>query len=98
MLIRIVKLGFHKENVSKFLNIFENSKDKIRNTEGCRLLELYRDKNDDTIFFTYSHWDEDIHLENYRNSAYFKKVWKNTKPLFNRKPEAWSVDRLERLD
>ncbi|ADF52164.1 conserved hypothetical protein [Zunongwangia profunda SM-A87] len=33
-------------------------------------------------------------MENYRNSAFFKVVWSNTKILFNAKPEAWSVDQL----
>lgn len=95
MLIRIVKLTFHKNHVNEFLSVFENSKNEIRNTSGCRLLELYRDKTDDTIFFTYSHWETEKDLENYRNSAFFKEVWSKTKVLFSDKPQAWSVDKLD---
>jgi quinol monooxygenase YgiN len=94
MLIRIVKLSFHPENIPTFLEVFETSKEKIRNFEGCRLLELYNDKAAKNIFFTYSYWDSEEDLNNYRHSDYFKDVWSNTKPLFNNKPEAWSVDRL----
>lgn len=94
MLIRIVKLSFHLDTIPAFLQIFENSKEKIRNSDGCRLLELYNDKSDKGIFFTYSYWDSENDLNNYRNSDYFKEVWSNTKPLFNKKPEAWSVDKL----
>ena len=61
-------------------------------------LELYRDKNDPTIFFTYSNWESEQHLENYRQSDIFKHVWAKTKPLFNRLPEAWSVDSIDRLE
>ena len=97
-MIRIVKLSFHLDNVPNFLEIFENSKEKIRNSNGCRLLELYNDKHDKRIFFTYSYWDSEEDLNNYRHSDYFNEVWSKTKLLFNKKPEAWSVDRLHRSE
>lgn len=97
MFIRIVKIGFHEENVAAFLTIFEETKEVIRSFEGCQFLELYRDKTDPNIFFTYSYWESEDHLENYRKSEFFKNVWSKTKELFNRKPEAWSVDKLESL-
>jgi quinol monooxygenase YgiN len=98
MLIRIVKMGFHKDNIEAFLSNFEENRQKIKSFKGCNLLELYRDKNDPTIFFTYSYWEEEINLEQYRQSDLFKSVWAKTKPLFNRVPEAWSVDKLVSLD
>lgn len=98
MLIRIVKMGFNEENIATFLSNFEVNKNKIRTFKGCSFLELYRDKNDPTIFFTYSYWESEQHLENYRQSDIFKNVWAKTKPLFNLSPEAWSVDSINRLD
>ena len=97
MFIRIVKMKFNPEKVNIFLENFNNNKEKIRNFDGCRLLELYRDKNDPSEFFTYSYWESEAHLEVYRNSAFFKKVWAETKILFSDKPKAWSVDRVEGL-
>lgn len=97
MLVRIVKLTFKTENITSFEAIFEASKHKIRNVSGCNFLELYQDKNNPAIFFTYSYWDSDTDLENYRNSAFFKSVWAKTKVLFAEKPEAWSVDKKEIL-
>ena len=97
MFIRIVKLSFKPEHVEEFLANFEFSKSQIRNFEGCKKLELLGDKNQDNIFFTYSHWRSVTDLENYRNSELFKSVWAKTKILFNDKPEAWSVDKLEEL-
>ena len=94
MLVRIVKLSFSPENIDAFLEIFENTKEQIRNFKGCQHLELYQDKHNTNQFFTYSYWDNENALENYRNSAFFKVVWSNTKILFNAKPEAWSMDRL----
>ena len=97
MFVRIVKMRFHEENIETFLENFEENKNHIRNFEGNRLLELYRDKNDPRIFFTYSYWENESDLENYRKSELFGGVWKFTKALFSDKPEAWSVDKLESL-
>ncbi len=50
------------------------------------------------IFFTYSYWETEDDLENYRQSALFDEVWTFTKKLFNDKPEAWSVNKLVSLE
>lgn len=98
MLVRIVKMGFFKQNVEVFLNNFNENKTKIRAFEGCTFLELYRDKKEPNIFFTYSHWETEADLENYRKSELFKNLWGEIKPLFSIRPEAWSVDKLETLE
>ena len=97
MLVRIVKLSFHKEHISTFLDNFEKMKLHIRNSPGNRFLELYQDKNNESIFFTYSYWETESDLENYRKSALFDEIWTFTKKLFNDKPEAWSVNKLVSL-
>ncbi len=97
MFVRIVKMSFKEDKIDDFIKNFNNSKDKIRNTQGCKLLELYRDKTNPTVFFTYSYWDTELDLENYRNSQLFKNVWNITKLLFKDKPEAWSVDKVYSL-
>ena len=98
MLVRIVKLSFHEENIPAFLENFELMKEKIRNATGNRFLELYQDKNNKCLFFTYSYWETEQDLENYRQSELFYDVWEFTKKLFNDKPEAWSVDKLVILE
>lgn len=97
MFVRIVKLSFHQENIPAFLENFEQMKNKIRNAPGNKFLELYQDKNNPCIFFTYSYWETEQDLENYRNSELFYDVWTFTKALFNDKPEAWSVNKLVTL-
>jgi len=98
MLVRIVKLTFKTENISSFEQIFEDSKNEIRKFDGCTFLELYQDKNDARIFFTYSYWENESNLDAYRNSDYFKNVWSKTKILFDDAPQAWSVDKRETLN
>ena len=97
MFVRIVKMSFSEENIPAFLENFEIVKDKIRNAPGNRFLELYQDKNNKCIFFTYSYWETEEDLENYRKSELFTEVWAFTKKLFNDKPEAWSVDKISPL-
>jgi heme oxygenase (mycobilin-producing) len=90
MLIRIVRMTFQPEKVSDFLAIFESSKHKIRNFEGCNHLELLRDLDYPHIFSTYSLWESPEALENYRQSELFKATWAATKLLFAEKPFAFS--------
>ena len=97
MLVRIVKMSFEPKYIEVFLSNFHKVKHHIRNFEGCRYLELYREQQDSNIFFTYSYWDDASCLEHYRTSELFKEVWSQTKPLFNDKPQAWSVDKIVSL-
>ena len=86
-------MSFHSTKIDEFLEMFHQKKEFIRGFEGCNLLELYQDKTNPEIFFTYSYWNQESDLDNYRNSELFKNVWKQTKTYFNDKPEAWSVDK-----
>ena len=88
MFIRIVKMRFQEDKIEAFLNNFEEVKHHIRNFEGNRFLELYQDKNDKRIFFTYSYWEKEEALENYRKSALFDVFWTHTKALFSDRLEA----------
>lgn len=97
MFIRIVKMSFHEEKIPVFLEHFHTVKTHIRNFPGNNFLEVYQDKNNPSIFFTYSIWNEESDLETYRHSDLFNEVWTFTKALFNGKPEAWSVDKLVSL-
>ena len=97
MFVRIVKMSFDENNVVRFIEHFNENKLDIRNFKGCRFLELYRDRMHSNVFFTYSYWDTEDDLETYRHSDLFKEVWSKTKPLFNAKPQAWSVDKIVSL-
>ena len=90
-------MEFKSDKVPNFLKSFELVKEKIRTFDGCSHLELYQDKNDPAIFFTYSKWEKDSDLMNYKASNLFRNVWATTKPLFRSKAQAWSVNSLYRL-
>jgi heme-degrading monooxygenase HmoA len=97
MLVRIVKLSLQEDKIETFLANFEQQKQHIRNFEGCQFLELYQQKDEKNVFFTYSYWNSETDLNNYRHSDLFQGIWSITKPMFNAKPEAWSVNKLVSL-
>jgi heme-degrading monooxygenase HmoA len=91
MITRIVKLTIQYEKTAEFIALFNESKSLIKNSPGCRHVELLNDIHQPTIFFTHSHWDSEEHLNQYRDSDLFKNIWPKTKILFADKPEAWSL-------
>ena len=97
MLVRIVKMRFQEDKIEAFLANFNQVKEKIRGFEGNQFLELYQDKNDPRIFFTYSYWKDEESLNKYRKSALFQEVWPQTKALFDEKPQANSVVKIHSL-
>ena len=97
MIIRIVKMIFREDEIEAFKKLFEERKSLIRQFEGCTKLELWQDKNHPQIFFTYSWWDSEVHLDNYRSSHFFDDTWTLTKQKFAGKPEAWSVNAVHSL-
>ena len=94
MLVRVVKMTFRAEAVEAFKKFFDERKDKIRGFEGCTYLELWQDTTNTNTFFTYSHWNNENALSHYRNSAFFKDTWSQTRQLFAAKAEAWSINQL----
>ena len=96
-LIRVVRMTFRPEVVPAFLENFEAHKILIRNFPGCRHLELWQDENEKNIFVTYSHWESEAALNQYRDSQLFKSVWSFTKTLFSEKPQAWSTKKIQEV-
>lgn len=98
MLIRVVRMTFKEEEIDTFLEVFNKSKLKIRNFPGCKHLELHKDYEKENIFSTYSHWEDNNALDNYRHSALFKEVWTKTKVLFADKPLAFSNKVVQKVE
>ena len=98
MITRIVKMEFAPGKLSAFLQIFEASKEGIRNYPGCRFLELWGETSSPDMIFTHSKWDNEEALLHYRQSELFKETWTKTKALFSKRAEAWTVEVIERME
>lgn len=91
MITRVVKLTIKPEAVKEFKKAFNESEKLIRAFEGCARLDLMKDLNNDSVFFTLSIWQTEEDLEAYRQSYLFKSTWSKVKILFSEKAEAWSL-------
>ncbi len=94
MLLRIVRMSFQPEKVDEFLSLFNQVSGRIRASDGCMYLKLMRDKDHPNILVTYSKWNDQSDLDNYRHSPLFSDTWAKTKVLFNDKPKAFSLEDL----
>lgn len=92
MITRIVKLHFREDKVEDFLSFFDTINHVVNNFPGCYGMKLYQDVNKPSIIMTYSHWENEEALNNYRDSQEFGSIWPNIKPWFDQKPEAWTVN------
>lgn len=97
MIVRVVKMTFREDEIETFLEVFEHSKKAIRNFNGVMHLELLKGTQEENVLFTYSYWQSEEDLNQYRNSNLFKDTWAKTKPLFLKPAEAWSTERIAHL-
>ena len=92
MIHRFVKMTFAPEKLATFLEVFDHSKELIRDSKGCHELKLLEHSKFNNILYTYSIWESDSDLQEYRKSELFKETWSKTKRLFAAPPEAWSTE------
>jgi quinol monooxygenase YgiN len=88
-------MHFRSGESEAFLGIFNASKHRIRQFEGCQHLSLLNEIGRPEVFFTHSIWTSAAHLNAYRNSELFQATWTKTKALFADKAQAWSVEEVE---
>jgi quinol monooxygenase YgiN len=89
-----VKLIFLPGKTTEFEKLFREESKTIATFDGCSRVELLKDSGADNVYFTLSHWRDEAALENYRQSAFFKKTWAHAKTFFAGKPEAWSLNQV----
>ena len=87
-------MEFKADKVEAFKTIFKENQSKIASQEGCYGVKILQDIHESNIFFTYSNWESQAHLDLYRETELFKGVWTQTKALFCNKPMAWSVQEI----
>ncbi|MBW3545437.1 MAG: DUF4188 domain-containing protein [Bacteroidetes bacterium] len=98
MVIRVVRMYFKEEHIEDFLRLFDETKDDIRNSDGCLKLELLQDHGQEHILTTYSYWQDLKSLDKYRHSALFMEVWSQMKKYFAAKPMAFSCKKIVEAD
>jgi quinol monooxygenase YgiN len=98
MITRVVRLSFEPSNLAIFYKVFEDSKLHIAAFEGCNGLQLMQDVTEKNVLYTISYWENEECLNKYRFSELFKATWRQTKILFNNKPQAFSLELLQKVN
>jgi heme oxygenase (mycobilin-producing) len=93
-MVRIVKMIFQEKHIADFKKIYANVNTKIILMPGCKSVQLLQDIQNPSIFFTYSHWNSETELNQYRDSLLFKETWQTIKPWFAEKANVWSVEQV----
>ncbi|MCS6990345.1 MAG: antibiotic biosynthesis monooxygenase [Chitinophagales bacterium] len=96
VIVRLVKLTLQPDKIDDFMQLFHEVRNTIAAFDGCHRVELLQDTERPFVFFTYSIWENEHYLNQYRFSEFFKQTWARTKPLFAQKAEAWSVHLVDR--
>ncbi|MFM6947331.1 MAG: putative quinol monooxygenase [Flavobacteriales bacterium] len=91
MLTRVVKLTFQEQHLADFFAHFEKVKHDVAHFQGCLGMKLLTDLNEPNVIFTYSEWENEAALDNYRHSELFLSIWPQIKPWFAQRAEAWSL-------
>lgn len=91
MITRLVKMEFSEANAEKFVHYFEQIKPTLVKVNGLQEVQLLRDVSSPNIVFTKSIWNSVQDLNTYRKSEFFGEIWPETKKLFSKRPEAWSL-------
>ncbi len=92
MITRFVKLTFKEDKIEDFINIWNESREKIAQFHGCNFVEMHRAIFPENVCFTHSIWENEYALNEYRHSELFQMTWAKTKVLFDDRPEAWSLN------
>ncbi len=92
MITRIVELQIQAEQIGAAKKLLEDVAPKVRNMPGCRRLEIMFDIHRKGRVTTYSYWESETNLNEYRDSDVFLVFWKAIKPMFSEKARAWSSE------
>jgi quinol monooxygenase YgiN len=90
MLVRIVQLHIQEAHIEHFLKLYAAHQQMISTNEGCISLNLLQQDGHPDQVATLSHWKSEHYLNQYRNSAFFKTLWTQVKPLFASPAKAFS--------
>lgn len=70
-MIRIVKLTFKEDKIEEIVSFLDSVKHIINGFEGCQGVQFLHDIHNPQIIMTYSIWDSENALNNYRHSEKF---------------------------
>lgn len=87
-ILRVVRMTLVPSEVENFKSHFSCIQSEIVAMPGCRSVHLCVDKDAPHRLTTFSIWDSEMDLNNYRKSEWFGQIWPQTKAKLERPAEA----------
>lgn len=94
MITRIVKLTIKDSKIAEFRKFANIERQKVKSFDGCHNLDFFNDTKFRNVFFTISYWNSEEHLNNYRESDFFKHTWNQIKGWFACRAEVWTTEQF----
>ena len=91
MYVVTFKLHGKPENQYEINQSLEEIGDKVKKLEGCINTIIYKDKNDENIFFLVEEWQNQRHLDDHMKSNLFAALL-GIKGLLTKEPEIMFMD------
>lgn len=93
MITRIIRLTL-KISHEEFTEYINKAKDEFDKFEGCEQIEILKDKIGNNVYFIYTIWKSNKHLNKFRKSEFNKKFWNTIVDLSQNRPQVWSVENI----
>ncbi len=94
MILRVVKMELIEKKVELFELFMKNLKDEKLKQEGCLHHDIFCDKDNSLIYFSYTIWATEKYLKKYKKTELFKEVTRTIRTLCFKEPIAWTVENV----
>jgi len=91
MYVATFKLQCKPEKQHEINQTLEEIVDRVKKLEGCKNTKIYKDKNDENIFFLVEEWQNQRHLDDHMKSNLFAALL-GIKGLLTKEPEIMFMD------
>lgn len=92
MINRIIKLKIKEKSLDDFINFISTTNEKVLESEGCKQIELLRDKDDKTVFFMYQFWESEKDLTKFHRSDFYSRLKEQLSNFYEENEQAWIVE------
>ncbi len=90
MIVRIVHMFFRPHALEQLMPLIHRQLRNVMSHPGCLAVKLFRDTSDPDHLCTFSIWEDQEALDDYRQSDHFIEVWSTLKSHFAKPPQAYS--------
>ncbi len=94
MILRIVKMELNETKIELFEHFMDNLKEEKLKQDGCLHHDIFCDKDNSMMFFSYTIWATEKHLKKYKKTELFKEVTRTIRTLCVKEPIAWTVENV----